>query len=172
MNRVITEEEFKLFYEQTSPGLLAYLRRVAQDAALADDVFQEAFIRLLRSDLRESGHAARKSFLYAVATNLLRDHWRRAKKSVRWDDVENIQPMVEPVNGDPGVRMSLEKAFGRLAPLQRSLLWLAYVEACSHKEIAAALDLREKSVKVLLFRAKNMLSGILQSMGIRKEEML
>ena len=169
---MISEEEFKEFYQETSTGLLAYLRRVAQDAALADDAFQEAYVRLLQSELREPGHAAWKAFLYTAATNLLRDHWRRAKKSIRWEDAESNQPTVEQRGEDVGARMSMEMAFSRLAPQKRSLLWLAYVETYSHKEIAEMLGLKEKSVKVLLFRARKSLSEILLSMGIRKEEVL
>ncbi len=172
MKRVITEEEFKIFYEQTSGALLAYLRRVAQDASMADDVFQESYIRLFQSDLKEPNHGAWKSYLFTVATNLLRDQWRRAKKSVRWDDVESILPVADLIEVHVGARMSVEKAFSRLAPQQRSLLWLAYVETYSHKEIAEILKVREKSVKVLLFRAKKMFSGVLHSMGIRKEEVV
>jgi len=172
VNRVITEEEFKIFYEQTSTTLLAYLRRVTQDASLADDVFQEAYVRLLQRELRDRNPGAWKSYLFTSATNLLRDHWRRAKKSVRWEDVGTTQTATDVAEDDVVARSSIEKAFARLSPHQRSLLWLAYVEAYSHKEIAEMLNLRQKSVKVLLFRARKEFSGALRSMGIRKEEVL
>jgi DNA-directed RNA polymerase specialized sigma24 family protein len=46
------------------------------------------------------------------------------------------------------------------------LLWLAYVEGCAHDEIAGTLDLSEKSVRVLLFRARRNLERILRQNGL------
>jgi RNA polymerase sigma-70 factor (ECF subfamily) len=52
--------------------------------------------------------------------------------------------------------------FARLKPQERDLLWLAYVEGFDHREIAAALHLAEKSVLVLLFRARPKLARLLE----------
>ena len=41
------EERFKVFYEQTSKPLLSYLLRVTGEKAVADDVFQESYVRVL-----------------------------------------------------------------------------------------------------------------------------
>jgi DNA-directed RNA polymerase specialized sigma24 family protein len=49
---------------------------------------------------------------------------------------------------------------------------LAYVEGFDHREIAAALQLRERSVKVLLFRARKKLAGILSEHGLGPKEPL
>jgi DNA-directed RNA polymerase specialized sigma24 family protein len=46
------------------------------------------------------------------------------------------------------------------------LLWLAYVEGYAHNEIAGTLDLNEKSIKVLLFRARRNLERILRQNGL------
>jgi RNA polymerase sigma-70 factor (ECF subfamily) len=59
----------------------------------------------------------------------------------------------------------LGRLFGRLKPQQRALLWLAYVEGFDHGEIAAMLDLREGSVRVLLHRTRRKMAGILTSHG-------
>jgi RNA polymerase sigma-70 factor (ECF subfamily) len=63
----------------------------------------------------------------------------------------------------------MTKALSQLDPKQRSLLWLAYVEGFDHKEIAAATNVKEKSVRVLLFRARQTLVGILIHAGIGLE---
>jgi RNA polymerase sigma-70 factor (ECF subfamily) len=56
--------------------------------------------------------------------------------------------------------------FARLKPQEQSLLWLAYVEGFDHREIAIALQLRERSVRVLLFRARRRLASLLGEQGI------
>jgi DNA-directed RNA polymerase specialized sigma24 family protein len=49
------------------------------------------------------------------------------------------------------------------------LLWLAYVEGFDHREIAAAKGVAEKSVRVLLFRARKALAAILSRAGLGPE---
>ena len=50
--------------------------------------------------------------------------------------------------------------FGRLEVKERALLWLAYVETASHRDIAGALGLKESSIRVLVFRARKKLAGL------------
>lgn len=145
------EAAFRLFYETTAARLRAYLRRVGGDAAPADDILQEAFYRLWRSPPAGTSDGERTSFLYRVATRVLYDHWRRSRRERRGlarlgtDGVLSQERV-----GDPDVA----RAFGRLKPRERALLWLAYVEGRQHDEIAGILDLKAGSVKVLLFRAR------------------
>ncbi len=167
---MMDEERFKVFYEQTSKPLLSYLLRVAGEKAIADDVFQESYVRVLQSDLKEPTDAKLKSYLFTTATNLIRDHWRRTKRDVQWESegVGDIPSRHEERN--MSTRHSVEGALEQLSPQHRSLLWLAYVEGYDHKEIATMLSVKEKSVRVLLFRAKQKLLGILNAMGVRKGE--
>ena len=62
--------------------------------------------------------------------------------------------------------------FGKLKLQEQTLLWLAYVEGFDHKEIADALKIREKSVRVLLFRARRKMADILVDQGLGPERAL
>ncbi len=55
------------------------------------------------------------------------------------------------------------KVFDKLKTQERALLWLAYVEGHDHTEIAAMLGLKSLSVRVLLFRARRKLAGLLDA---------
>src|SRR5579872_2658801 len=75
-------ERFAAFYERSARPLWAYLARVSGDPALADDLLQESFIRFLAADAPRTdvdGEVAARRYLFRIATNLLRDHWRRPK---------------------------------------------------------------------------------------------
>ena len=48
-----------------------------------------------------------------------------------------------------------------LKPRERAMLWLAYTEGSTHREIADTLGLTPRSVKLLLFRARRRLAGLL-----------
>ena len=62
------------------------------------------------------------------------------------------------------------RVFEHLKTQEQTLLWLAYVEGFDHREIALALQLREKSVRVMLFRARKKLAGMLSKQGLGPEE--
>ena len=60
-------------------------------------------------------------------------------------------------------RLDLGKALALLTLRERQMLWPSYAEGFSHRELAAALDLKEGSSRVLLLRAKRRLATILDS---------
>jgi RNA polymerase sigma-70 factor (ECF subfamily) len=162
---VMDEAAFREFYRETAPGLRAYVRRACGDAALADDLVQEAFYRFLRVNLPAGATWQTRAYLYRTASSLLADHWRRLRRERRWSlgrFFSKNEPTAEP-GGDSGEAM---KIFRLLKPREQELLWLAYVEGFEHREIAVALDLSEKSVRVLLFRARKKLGDALGKAGI------
>ena len=160
------EATFHAFYRETAPRLWSYIRREAGNAALADDILQETFYRFLRADLPLLEQPQMKAYLYRTAMALLSDHWRRLKREQRWS-LHTLFRKEAAENLDLGENMA--RIFRQLKPQERALLWLAYVEGCDHREIGAALDIKEKSVRVLLYRARKKLSGILTEKGFGPE---
>jgi RNA polymerase sigma-70 factor (ECF subfamily) len=161
------EPAFRSFYGETAPRLWSYVRRASGDAALADDILQETFYRFLRAGLPAMESARMKAYLYRIANSLLADHWRRLKRERRWSLDAWLGRASSPDAAPRGDAMDL---FVTLKPREQSLLWLAYVEGLDHREIAAALQLREKSVRVLLFRARKKLAGLLDGQGLGPAE--
>ena len=153
------ETSFRLLYERSAPKLFAYLLRVSAERSLAEDILQESYCRLLSSRLPIMGEAQQRSYLFRIATNLLRDGWRRRRESAM---PENLP---EPASGPPELdrQLELRQAFQQLKLRERQLLWLAYVEGSDHKEIAAATGLRHKSVRLLLFRARRKLANLIRA---------
>ncbi len=152
------EPAFDIFYKSTARPLWAYIHRVSGDAALADDILQESYYRFLRASLAGMDEAQMKSYLYKIATNLLNDHWRNRKRERQQIlEVDN-----ETTTEYAAKNHDMAHAFEQLNTQQRSLLWLAYVEGNEHSEIARILGLREKSIRVLLFRARHKLASILK----------
>lgn len=153
------EAEFRQFYEQTARPLRAWLRRVAGQQQV-DDIAQEAYLRVLRTPARELPVDERRAYLYRVASNLVNDAWRAQQRqggpSVRLDG-DTLQAEV----AGPAEAIDMNRALAGLRLRERTLLWLAYVERASHREIAAALEVKEGSVRVLLSRARQKLAGAL-----------
>ena len=73
------EETFRGFYTRTSGMLWAYLARATNDPAAADDLLQETYYRLLRTTTTFESDDHRKNYLFRIATNLIRDRFRRPR---------------------------------------------------------------------------------------------
>lgn len=161
----LDEERFRALYEATAGRLRAYLRRVAGSAALADDIAQESYLRLLRARQGEGAPIDNAGFVFKIATNLLYDHWRRQQRERR---LFGFLPLAAP-QPDTSLEHDVGRLLLELKPRERALLWLAYVEGWSHEEIAEILGLRSGSVRVLLFRARSRLARLLARAGVGSE---
>jgi RNA polymerase sigma-70 factor (ECF subfamily) len=155
-------EAFAGFYTRTARPLWAYLARVSADPALADDLMQESYVRFLCADAPQDGEVAARRYLFRIGTNLLRDHWRRPRTA-------SLEEMPEEVfAARAGAALAdaqamLGPALKQLRPRERQLLWLAYAEGYSHKEIAEVTGLASTSVRLLLFRARHKAARLLRA---------
>src|SRR5499426_3987425 len=150
----MTEEAFRVFYEQTARPVWVYLARTTGDDRLADDLLQETYYRFLRTRTSFESDDHRRHYLFRIATNLVRDQWRRARTdALELGDVPETSPAIDDNALGDGAhgRIDVTRALEQLKPRERSLLWLAYAQGFSHEEIAAQLGLRTASLKALLF---------------------
>lgn len=155
--------EFRAFYERTAPPIRAYLRRTTSDPDVVDDLLQETYVRYLSAEVPSMDEARATQYLYRVATNLAIDRWRRADVERRASETRVAETARVPA--PVGLRRDLAVALDRLPPRHRAIVWLAYVEGYSHREIAEIVDVKPASVRVLLFRARNRLARILEEAG-------
>lgn len=160
----MTEEAFRLFYEQTARPVWMYLARVTGDDRLADDLLQETYYRFLRASATFESDDHRRHYLFRIATNLAHDHRRRPRRDhSALDDLPTRElPGHDRDEGERAVRrLDLTRAMGQLKPRERSMLWLAYAVGFSHEEIAGVLGVRTASLKALLHRARRRLIALL-----------
>src|SRR5919109_4385507 len=163
----MNEEDFRAFYERTARSLWSYLSRISGDSQIADDLLQEAYYRFLRTKIAWEGERHRRAYLFRIATNLVRDSRRRARggQTVPLPDSERDE--LGAGGGDVAERIArredLRRARDRLRPRDRALLWLAYAQGHAHTEIAETLGVKTGSVKLLLFRARRKLAGLLRA---------
>jgi len=155
------EDAFRAFYDRTSGALWGYLSRISGDRQVADDLLQESYYRLLKTTVPFESEAHRRNYLYRIATNLVRDA-RRGPRPLFDAGVEMADMAAPEGRVDAEGRADVRRAFGRLKPRERALLWLAYANGSSHHEIADVLGVKTGSIKLLLFRARRKLAAALQ----------
>jgi RNA polymerase sigma-70 factor (ECF subfamily) len=156
------EDAFRAFYDRTARALWTYLWRVTGDRHAADDLLQESYYRLLRTRTPHDGDAHRRNALFHIATNLARDARRRRLVRAAWEPstVVDAATIADPRGSHTRTedRADLSRALGRLSPRERALVWLAYAQGSSHREIATTIGVKTESVKLMLFRARRKLA--------------
>jgi|SRR5262249_17246854 len=155
------QAEFEAFYLRTSRTLHGYLCRLSRDPATADEVLQETYVRMINHPPMDDG--PRKAYLYTTATNILRDRWRKQKREKEWWQLSGFS---EHVHQNFSLPLDMAAVLDRLSAQERAVLWLAHVEELSHREIGAVLGVKEKSVRVMVFRAREKAKDLLQKAGL------
>ena len=163
-------DAFAGFYERSARSLWAYLARVSGDPALADDLMQESFVRFLcaeRAMRMEDGEVACRRYLFRIATNLLRDYWRKPR-AVSIDQIPEELFAAKNDGSQADLVAMLAPAMKRMKPRERQLLWLAHAEGYSHREIAEVTGLASASIRLLLFRARYKIARLLREQDRRR----
>jgi RNA polymerase sigma-70 factor (ECF subfamily) len=159
-------DAFAAFYSRSARSLWAYLARVSADPTLADDLMQESFVRFLCASRPEfspaDGEVAARRYLFRIATNLLRDHWRRPVSSSIEEIPEEFFAAADR-SGQADSQAVLGPALAQMRPRDRQLMWLAHAEGYSHREIAQITGLASASIRLLLFRARRKIARILSA---------
>lgn len=154
-------DAFAGFYERSAPPLRAYLVRVSRNSALADDILQESYLRFLCATWPEGGEVNCRRYLFRIATNLLRDHWRRPQ-ATNLEDVPQQLLAASDFSAQVDLQAALDPALAQMRPRDRQILWLAHAEGYSHREIAEITGLGTASIRLMLFRARRKMARLLR----------
>jgi RNA polymerase sigma-70 factor, ECF subfamily len=165
------ERAFQLLSRRHTPVMLGLARRILGNAAEAEDVVQEAFIRVWTHAPRWQPLALFRTWLTRVVVNLCLDRKRRAP----WVDLEAAGEIVDPTPGASEKAETDEReravaaAIDKLPARQRSAIMLTYGEGMSNAQVAEILDTSVSAVETLLIRGKQNLRRALGGV-IDKEE--
>ena len=153
--------QFTAFYERSARPLWAYLVRCSGDPALAEDLMQEAYVCFLGATQPAEAESAARRYLFRIASNLLRDHWRRPKASSLEDLPESFFATCASAE-EMALQQQLARAMAQMRSRDRQILWLAHAENYSHQEIAEITGLATASVRLLLFRARKRMRKLME----------
>jgi len=160
---------FDELVRRLTPRLFRIVRRMASDAAQAEALVQETWLRAWRAlpGWRESGEPI--AWLATIAVNLARDAWRK-KAPIDFADLSEAE--VERATEAPGPEERLEYAqdLGRLAdcvqrlrPEHRTVIALRYDAGLEYQEIARTMGIPVNTVRTHLRRAKQQLLSALEA---------
>jgi RNA polymerase sigma-70 factor (ECF subfamily) len=154
--------------DQYAGALYRVAYSVLRNPADAEDAVQEAFLRVLRHRHTLGEVRDHRVWLIRIVWNIVLDRKRRAKTRPETDDVAELARVL------PSTGLSAEEiaaaaqhhahvlaCVDRLPAKERQALMLSAFEELTSVEIAAVLGITESSVRSRLFRARNLMAGLL-----------
>ncbi len=153
-----------------TPLVFAHAFRMLNDRAEAEDVAQDAMLRLWRQapGWDAQGGASVRTWLYRVTANLCIDRLRRTRPDGLPDelDIADDRPGVEAQMQTKARQMALQEALMQLPDRQRQAVVLRHIEGLGNTEIAQIMDIGPRAVESLTARGKRALTELLS--GQRK----
>lgn len=164
-------------FDELAPlaGRMAYhlaLRSVS-DSNIAEEISQEALVRLYKHVGEIAGEGAFKTWFYRIVLNLVHDHFRRAvRQDAAKTTLEEIRTVENKSRNEPlnnlerdSLKSALNEALGCLDEKHREAFLMKEVQGMSHAEIAQTLDVPEGTVWSRLSYARRKLQEKLKRMG-------
>ena len=166
--RVLLDDDHHAFaelvrnHQSTVRGLLRNLTR--GDAATADDLAQETFLRAYKNMRNFRGEAKFSTWLYRIAYNCFREDARKRKELVGIDETQ-LEAEPDPQTVDPALRQDLMHALQLLPLHERSAVVLCCQNGLSHDEASRVLDIPLGTVKTNVLRGREKLKKMLSVWG-------
>ena len=175
---------FEALVARVLPRLLGYFRHLGADAASAEDLAQDVFLKLYRGRKTYTRRARFTTYLLHVARNHWIDVYRHKRLSPTavstdaptgrgGDEAESLGATLAGRSGDPStgadqeaLRAGLELALARLEDGQREVFVLAHVHGLRYEEIALVLEVPVGTVKSRVHTATRQLRRLLEALGI------
>src|SRR5215469_18031449 len=147
--RALAEQLFAANY----PKLAGWVRRLVDDDETAHEIASEAFVRLLSKWTSPDKLESPQSYLYMIATNLVRDHWRKIERERRAISKAAAGTDPEPFS-DPAQDVDIRDLLAALPARLREPFLLHYYAGFGVKEIAVQLKRPEGTIKADLYHAR------------------
>ena len=167
-------DAFEYIYRLHCKRVYALCLRMGRDASEAEDLTQEAFLRLFRKIHTFRGESAFSSWLHRVTTNVVLMHFRKKKlKTASLDDfvtTDENNSASRHEFGEPDLRIagmfdsvSLQRAIDQLPERYKATFVLHDIQGYEHNKIAKSLGCSVGTSKSQLHRARKRLRKILES---------
>jgi RNA polymerase sigma-70 factor (ECF subfamily) len=161
--------DFWEVYDQHYASVRQLILASVKDEWVADDLLQETFLRVQANldSLRDPSKVP--SWIFSIAHNLCRDHFRKAPKSsdhecVDRDDIEIIKPSAKQQDLEQRQMEQCVQNLTNLIPeAERTVIHFFDIMDLSHQEVARILGITVESAKVRLHRAGKTLRPIFET---------
>lgn len=152
----------QLVVRYQSPVRRFFLHQTLGDEPLSDDLAQDTFIKAWRNIGSFRAMSSFQTWLMRIAYNVFYDYVRSRKTT---SDIDNVAEPMTNGNSNPSLKMDLYHALSLLKPDERTCITLQLVDGYKIDQIAKITDMKEGTVKSILFRGKEKLTKYLKQNG-------
>lgn len=152
----------QLVVRYQSPVRRFFLHQTLGDEPLSDDLAQDTFIKAWRNIGLFRAMSSFQTWLMRIAYNVFYDYVRSRKTT---SDIDNVAEPMTNGNSNPSLQMDLYHALSLLKPDERTCITLQLVDGYKIDQIAKITDMKEGTVKSILFRGKEKLTKYLKQNG-------
>lgn len=141
------------------PGLEAYINSIVKNFAVAEDLTEDTFVKLLAKKPKDKGEATFKTWLYTIGRNVALDWLRKNPhgRFVPYDEIDGVlsdERQFEKMYFNEEIKQAVHDALGEINPDYRQVLMLSYFEGFTIEEISAIIRKSKRNTSVILHRAK------------------
>lgn len=152
----------QLVVRYQSPVRRFFLHQTLGDEPFSDDLAQDTFIKAWRNIGSFRAMSSFQTWLMRIAYNVFYDYVRSRKTT---SDIDNVAEPMTNGNSNPSLQMDLYHALSLLKPDERTCITLQLVDGYKIDQIAKITDMKEGTVKSILFRGKEKLTKYLKQNG-------
>ena len=152
----------QLVVRYQSPVRRFFLHQTLGDASLSDDLAQDTFIKAWRNIGSFRAMSSFQTWLMRIAYNVFYDYVRSRKTT---SDIDNVAEPMTNGNSNPSLQMDLYHALSLLKPDERTCITLQLVDGYKIDQKAKITNMKEGTVKSILFRGKEKLTKYLKQNG-------
>ncbi len=166
------EEAYARIIDRYQSKIAAQMWRFSRDAAVVEELVQEAFVEAYLSLGKFKGRAPLLHWLRKIATRVGYRHWRKRSREQDRREVlaQHAEELVPPQSASPSEAGEyLHVLLAQLPAEDRIVLTLHYFEACDTREIAERMGWTRSLVKVRAHRARKKLRSLLEEAGYARQ---
>ncbi len=147
----MNKHEIEELWDEITPKLYGYLINTLKDKSLADDILQNTWTKAIEAlpEFENRGYGF-KAWLFSIARNEMRMHWRKDGREVAYD--ENLHDVYENDKGGED-KIFIEQTIKKLSAGDQELIHLRYIADLSFLEIAKLLNINPVTARVKINRA-------------------
>ncbi|PLS16390.1 RNA polymerase sigma factor SigX [Bacillus sp. M6-12] len=168
---------FHELYEKFHHDLFQFLFYMVKNRETAEDLVQEVYIRVLKSQARFEGKSSERTWLYSIARNAAIDYFRKQKswkqrllENFDWDrhQVIDDKPLPEEIAMQNDQAQWIYRSLDQCTVDQRSVIILRFIQSLSISETAQVLGWSESKVKTTQHRALKAVKKVMEDNAVKE----